>query len=543
VLGLAVFNTDSEAKSVQKDTSINLKDLVLKLSKEERDLIRELAVSYYGDIPELPQIVYAIEDPALRISISKMTFNSIDDMAYYLAEYAETQYGIPIGFTENFYRIILTVLLKSKKYTSKFWHILEIGLLPEDLSILLGRDFFKKFSVIPDDLTEILHIINENRLIDFDGKNLLKATIYLAVGDFEKFKSALKSIEGSSFESYSATTALAMQTLAAIYLNYIPEISCELEGAPYKAQIVGRSWKGILETLRDGDLSDVRAYKEILEAKPYEFILISPWVYTLATVFKAVWLLRNSSHNAAIGILSKLDSLLPERPYSIKTAVLLFLTFLAREYSEERVFFHKYYKLKSLISKLIPSRELYNKLSLMFAEVFSLVDPGSIKINGLEGLRILKGTFSNSTSIKDLRSELMYIELLRKLKLSSLLYESGEFIESLSLSEEIIAESEKLRIDHILGRALIINAKSRIKLLEEGAYTSINEIIMKINELSNIIKRLEKVCTRVQNIHLKNDIDNVKRHMSLIMAKYRDVISMKRKFKGRREIIDKLLKE
>ena len=84
-----MFNTDSEAKSVQKDTSINLKDLVLKLSKEERDLIRELAVSYYGDIPELPQIVYAIEDPAFRISISKMTFNSIDDMAYYLAEYAE----------------------------------------------------------------------------------------------------------------------------------------------------------------------------------------------------------------------------------------------------------------------------------------------------------------------------------------------------------------------------------------------------------------------------------------------------------------------
>ena len=156
---MAVFNTDSEAKSVQKDTSINLKDLVLKLSKEERDLIRELAVSYYGDIPELPQIVYAIEDPALRISISKMTFNSIDDMAYYLAEYAETQYGIPIGFTENFYRIILTVLLKSKKYTSKFWHILEIGLLPEDLSIVLGRDFFKKFSVIPDDLTlSLIHI-------------------------------------------------------------------------------------------------------------------------------------------------------------------------------------------------------------------------------------------------------------------------------------------------------------------------------------------------------------------------------------------------
>ena len=66
---------------------------------------------------------------------------------------------------------------------------------------------------------------------------------------------------------------------------------------------------------------------------------------------------------------------------------------------------------------------------------------------------------------------------------------------------------------------------------------------MKINELSNIIKRIEKVCTRVQNIHLKNDVDNVKRHMSLIMAKYRDVISMKRKFRGRREVIDRLLKE
>ncbi|MCD6503092.1 MAG: hypothetical protein DRN30_04900 [Thermoplasmata archaeon] len=538
---MILINGNTGVRSMEKTYVKSFSELLLKLSKEEKDLIRELAVSYYGDIPEVNQIVYVLEDPTLRLPLSRITFKSIDTLAYYLAEHAERQYGIPIGFTENFYRIVLNVLSKSKRYTSKFWHILEMGFLPEDLSMVLGREFFRKFSIVPEDLTEIMHIIRENKLIDPDGKNLLKASIYLAVGNFRKFKESLKALEGLTFDGYSASTALAIKTLSGIYLNYIPEISYELEGAPYKAYIVGKSWLGILEILKNGTLSNPKEFSEILEAKPYELILISPWVYTLTSIFKAMWALKNSSQSLAIRTLSRLDSLLPDKPYFIKTTVLAFLTVLSREYSEEKVFLHRYYKLKSLVKKLMTSRELYGRLSLVLIDAFALMDPEEEEdYEVLQGVKILKETFSDVRSTNNLSSRLTYIEMLRKLKVASILYEDEKYERSASISDEVIMEAERLGIDHILGRALVINVKSKIKLLEEEGYKSINEIIFKINKLNDLIKRLEKICTRVQNVHLKNEVEDLKRHMNLVMTRYRDIINIRRKFKGRREFLNRL---
>jgi len=528
---------------------ISISELVLRLSIEERSLIREYAKAYFFSSQEyVSPIVSVFEDPIFKFKLKQRTFDSIEELAEFMCDYVENKYGIYRGFTYNFYVIALNTILRAKAVYPKIWYLMDLGILNERFLIIAGKDVIRGITALNNDRSLyklVAEKVKERKALSRDDKTLVEVTLLIGVGKYGDAINRLKMLKGAYFEDYMAPMAASIRTISAILFNYIPDYSVDLSGTNLKERIVSKLWMALLEMLEKGRKTNMDEYKDVMRYEIHELVGVSPWIYPLSAIVRGFWEVLNSRLSEAERILQNAYSLVPQYPPILKAIVASILAVISERVSEDSIYREKLRTLMNIYGKIRSSNEIFANISRLLLYSFGQISEEELKNfeeSIPEGAKILHSIYNRRTRPRH-EHVLKYFLILSYLKESDMLYDAGRYNKVVEKANKALELSKQLDIPHLIVNSTCLYIKSQLKHMEAlSTRMRAQELTANFYELFKLYNEIKEMIHHISAPNVKMIIFDLGDEIKIFArAKGINLNTISPKFKRREEKLKEYL--